>query len=130
MSAEIEYEIDANGILSPVIRGKGGRKLSWKKNTQSAEARQKIGEASKKRKPFLGKHHSEESRARMSESRKKIIGEDVSNAKLKEEDVREIKKALLRNERCSSLAKKYRVSFRTITLIRDGKRWSHVEVQP
>ncbi len=101
--------------------------------------------------PFYGKKHTIESRQKISQSkigkkmgpaseeRKAKIsaaltgkeklhtkGQNNPASKLKEDDVRSIRKLVSNGETIASVAKLFHVSFQTIKLIIDRKTWKHV----
>jgi HNH endonuclease len=53
-------------------------------------------------------------------------GEDCPTSKLKEKDIREIRRLLLEKVSQRSIAKKYNVGKTTICAIRDGLTWKHI----
>jgi group I intron endonuclease len=55
-------------------------------------------------------------------------GERIGNAKLTENDVRNIKKLLSTVEPCSAIAKKFHVSYSAIYSIKTEKSWTHVKI--
>lgn len=55
-------------------------------------------------------------------------GTKNGRAKLDELKVKEIKRRLLEGEKQSKLAREFGVTFMTISLIRQGKNWSHVRI--
>jgi group I intron endonuclease len=125
------------------------RKLSeaQKGKTIPQETRDKISKTLKGRpSPMKGRKASKETREKMSKSLKGIkkseewrrkIGDAQRGAnnhasKLTEEQVIEIKKELLSNEKNrsqSAIAIEYGVSPVIISQIKTGKRWSHIEVK-
>lgn len=64
-------------------------------------------------------------RGRQQDFSKQIRGEDVSNAKLTEKDVREIRELFPETAR-ADLARQYEVTFQAITAIVHWKTWKHV----
>jgi predicted XRE-type DNA-binding protein len=76
-----------------------------------------------------GKHHSEETRKKMSESHTDFKGENAPNSKLKEEQVIQIK--LLLKEGIltqQEIADMFGVSQLTISAIKTGKIWNHIKL--
>jgi group I intron endonuclease len=83
----------------------------------SEESKAKMSQSKK------GKKLSEDTKKKMSEQRK---GSKGSRAKLNENDVIEIRKRLHDGEKVSAIAKEYKVSWTTISYIRDRKNWTHI----
>jgi group I intron endonuclease len=96
------------------------------------ERRQKISEEIKKKwkDPKFKQKHNEamrkpECRQKMSEATR---GENNPNAKLKENDVKDIKRRLMNGESVTNIAKAYNVSYNIIRKIKNGKTWLHVQI--
>lgn len=73
----------------------------------------------------LGTH--DDNMRQMAERGRSARGTKNANAKLTEEDAREIKKRLAAGESCYALARIYEVSEATIHQIKVGKSWKHVD---
>jgi len=73
--------------------------------------------------PFYGKQHTEEFRKEQS---LRTRGENHRDAKLKKEEVLQIRKFLDFGEKISELAKKYNVSVSTISSIKNYRTWKHI----
>ena len=97
------------------------QKLSEESRTKwkDPKFKQKIIEAIKKAK------EDPTYRQKMSEANR---GENNSNAKLKEDDVRDIKRRLMNGESVTNIAKDYNVSYNIICKIKNGKTWVHVQI--
>lgn len=95
--------------------------------------------------PWMGRSHTDETRQKISfsaigrevslETRKKISETNKGNirfitaSKLSESDVTEIKNLLLNSDIThKEIAKKFGVSRAAITLINNGKTWSHIKI--
>jgi len=144
-----------NKQFSDENRRKTSEVRTGRKHT--AETRRKTSEAhagllAGEKHPMYGKHHTAKTRKKLSEANKgkkgintwskgrklsaehrikisnSIKGEKNPIAKLTEAQVREIKIALANGESGAALARKYCVGQDTISLIKRGKNWSHVEV--
>lgn len=55
------------------------------------------------------------------------IGSENGSSKLKEDQVKEIKKLIAEGHSCYGIGKEYGVSKTTILRIKNGKNWSHIE---
>jgi len=60
---------------------------------------------------------------------KLMRGSKNCNAKLSEEDVREIKLRLLKGEKHQYIAEDFKVSRTVITRINNGTRWGHINLE-
>jgi group I intron endonuclease len=88
---------------------------SLKGHVISQETRNKISEAnSGENHPLYGKKHTEESRNKMSETRKNIVGEDANGSKFTQEQADQIRKEYLTVGSYSKLSRKYNVHAKTI----------------
>lgn len=75
----------------------------------------------------IGVPKTEETKARISESRKgKVTGEQNNMTKLNAEKVSDIRERLQKGESGFSIAKLYGVTRRAIYMIRDGLSWTHI----
>jgi len=78
---------------------------------------------------FLGTH-SDNMQDMIKKGRKyNQQGENGNNAKLKNKDVRTIKKLLAKNYNRHVIANHYKVSYSTITDIALGRTWSHINLK-
>lgn len=87
----------------------------------SPETYKHIGEKNRQR--MLGTKHSEETKEKMSNSRR---GSKNAFAKLTEDDVRNIKRRIARGERPIDICRLYNITYGNLKMIRSGKTWSHV----
>lgn len=100
--------------------------------------------------PFFGKTHTDESKQKMSEWKKKhyigkanpnfggknrealqklMRGSKNCNAKLSEKDVKEIKLRLLEGEKHQQIADDFDISRTVVTRINNGARWGHITLE-
>jgi group I intron endonuclease len=123
---------------------KGNKRMVGKRHSE--ETRRKIGEAQVGNKKSLGKRRteetcrkvsqallghsvSEETRIKLSNVHKgKHLGTNNENAKLTEEQVREIKIAIANGETGAALARKYGVGHTTISGIKSGRVWAWLKI--
>ena len=75
---------------------------------------------------FLGTHEDNMKDKVNKNRQSKMPGSTHPSAKLSEQDVIEIKKRLSDGETLKSIAKKYNVHFSTISYIKIGKLWQHL----
>jgi hypothetical protein len=73
---------------------------------------------------FYGKHHTEEAKRKIGDSKR---GEKSVTAKLKNEEVIDIKRMLKCGKRGTEIAKIYNVSGQLVCDIKKGRAWSHIE---
>lgn len=115
-------------IKAKIIAGLVGRKRSLESRAKisaarlgwqfSPETREKMSEAAKKRKA------SAATRAKMAASQR---GQDGANAKLNDDDVRQIRKLLSSGMSQEQIARRFGVTQTCISHIKLGKNWSHVK---
>ncbi len=77
--------------------------------------------------PIYGKHHTEETKKKMSKSHVNFKGESHPNHKLINKEIREIKQLIkdgILYQR--EIAKIYKVSRNTISMIKLGQRWKYI----
>lgn len=95
---------------------------------RSMKTRQRMSRAAKHRKGesygFSGKHHSEEAKDKLSIANR---GESSWSAKLREYEVRIIKRALRRGIAISKLAQRFNVAACTISNIKAGRKWGYID---
>lgn len=83
--------------------------------------------------PMKGRKHSQETIAVLIEGLKNrdkstwLKGQDAHNSKLKDEDIPEIKRMIYEGYKICDIADTYRVKPNTITQIKTGARWKHID---
>lgn len=130
-----------NAMKRPEIANKvrlmiTGRTISNETRKRQSEA--KAGRYLGENHPFYGKHHSDETKAKLSAShmgkpshrRGKLSittrGENNPNVKLTKYQVREIRALLTEGFALTLIAKTFNVSDTSIANIRNGRTWTHV----
>lgn len=96
----------------------------------SKEAKQKMSRAKTGSiSPFRGATHTNESKVKMSHAaRGRYTGSKHPNAKLDEQKVRIVKRALRIGVHPAKLAKRFNIGIGTIRHIQKERQWSHVKV--
>ena len=119
------------GLGTLVNMTDGGEGLQGFRHTK--EMRKKNSQRKKgKNNPMYGKTLSKETRMKLSESHKKIVGEKTSAAKLKTNDVIFIRKNAIKGTGSKNrgnlreLAKKFNVAYSTIKSVVNRESWKHI----
>lgn len=78
---------------------------------------------------MYGKHHSNETRLKISENSKKNCKDKHNRSKIKIEDMIEIKQLISQNKQISVIAKMYNVTAKTIYEIKNDKHWTCINAK-
>jgi group I intron endonuclease len=111
-------------VMSAESRAKISKSKKGVKMSESARINMRVSNKGKR----LGAKHTEETKKKMSISKKQAVGEKNPASKLSEIDVINIRNNLSLGTTLTS--RKYGVSKTTIKRIRNGKSWTHILTPP